>query len=135
MPLSKYNQKKLEQENQRIRRLYKTGEFSCADIARMYNKTRQRVWQVINGKKPSQKRPTKKELFQKNLKEARRQYDDTQCQLCWRKDNFGKPKMDTHHLDGNKKNNDLDNLITICSQCHAEVHTKARRMTKIKNRG
>ena len=52
MPLSKYNQRKKEAENQGIRKLYKTGEFSCADIARMFDKSRQRVWQVVSGYKP-----------------------------------------------------------------------------------
>ena len=48
--LSKYNQQKKEKENEKIRELYKTGNFSCADIAKMFNKTRQRVWQVISKK-------------------------------------------------------------------------------------
>lgn len=29
-----------------------------------------------------------------------------------------------HHIDGNKKNNNLTNLVTLCSQCHIKVHTQ-----------
>jgi 5-methylcytosine-specific restriction endonuclease McrA len=29
-----------------------------------------------------------------------------------------KNTLDTHHLDGNRKNNDPDNLVTVCASCH-----------------
>ena len=43
--------------------------------------------------------------------------DDYECVLCG----------DTifpmvHHLDGNLKNNKIDNLLTVCRQCHAKLH-------------
>jgi len=28
-----------------------------------------------------------------------------------------------HHKDGNKKNNSKDNLIVLCSSCHAYIHS------------
>jgi 5-methylcytosine-specific restriction endonuclease McrA len=27
-------------------------------------------------------------------------------------------QLDVHHLDGNKANNDLSNLQTLCANCH-----------------
>jgi len=30
--------------------------------------------------------------------------------------------VDVHHIDENKENNDLDNLITLCPNCHREIH-------------
>lgn len=52
--------------------------------------------------------------------------DNNKCQLCGNEE-----KLNVHHLDGNgeKKNgkrveNDtsLDNLITLCEQCHKDMH-------------
>ena len=33
-----------------------------------------------------------------------------------------------HHLDENRYNNNIDNLITLCKRCHQNLHTK-RNMT------
>ena len=31
-----------------------------------------------------------------------------------------------HHLDGDKKNQDLKNLITVCTRCHRRLHPRGR---------
>lgn len=31
-----------------------------------------------------------------------------------------------HHLDGNKKNQSLENLVTVCTSCHRRLHTRKR---------
>jgi len=31
-----------------------------------------------------------------------------------------------HHIDGNRENNALGNLLVVCSQCHAEIHSPGR---------
>jgi ribosomal protein L37AE/L43A len=43
--------------------------------------------------------------------------DNYQCQLCKRN-----IKLLVHHIDCNKNNNNLDNLITLCIQCHLGIH-------------
>jgi 5-methylcytosine-specific restriction endonuclease McrA len=48
--------------------------------------------------------------------------DEYTCQICGSKE-----KLVVHHIDGTGRgnemhNNDLDNLITICRGCHAEIH-------------
>ena len=83
-------------------------------IANVFGISRQRVHQIIKGRKRYSL-----ELFVKN---KIRQLDNNQCQVCWKIDNFGKKSMNVHHLNGNKKDNNPDNLITLCSQCHAELH-------------
>src|SRR4030042_5196439 len=38
------------------------------------------------------------------------------CEIC-----KGTEFLDCHHLDGNYKNNSLDNLITLCRGCHLNI--------------
>ena len=52
--------------------------------------------------------------------------DNYTCQFCGKTKEDGK-KIIVHHKDGNgwaKKNmnNRLDNLITLCVQCHMDIH-------------
>lgn len=58
--------------------------------------------------------------------------DNYQCQICGmsRKEHYKKYSKDLeiHHIDGNginkkkiDKNNDLDNLITLCCKCHKKI--------------
>lgn len=35
-----------------------------------------------------------------------------------------------HHLDGNLKNNKMNNLLTVCRQCHAELHGQNLRFNR-----
>lgn len=39
-----------------------------------------------------------------------------ECSVCSCGDN-----LETHHIDFNHKNNDLDNLITLCKRCHTII--------------
>lgn len=45
-----------------------------------------------------------------------RERDDHTCQMC------GGKAIDVHHIDYNKKNNNIDNLVTLCSSCHASTN-------------
>lgn len=39
------------------------------------------------------------------------------CELCGSKE-----FLCTHHIDGNRLNNELSNLITVCKKCHQKHH-------------
>jgi len=43
------------------------------------------------------------------------------CNICNSEEN-----VVAHHIDGNRTNNDLDNLIPLCRSCHGKVHSSAR---------
>ena len=66
----------------------------------------------------------------KTLKESVRQRDNYTCKLCGIKQKTNK-KHDVHHIDYNKKNNDPDNLITLCNSCHAKITSNRNRWTKM----
>lgn len=55
--------------------------------------------------------------FTDELKQAVRQRDNFICQIC------GKyPSFIPHHIDYDKKNNEPENLITLCESCHSKTN-------------
>lgn len=48
-----------------------------------------------------------------------------ECRICHR--HFY--NLDIHHIDGNHKNDVIENRIRICAKCHANIHHPS------KNRG
>ena len=50
--------------------------------------------------------------------------DDYTCQGCDMKEEDCYDYLDVHHIDTNKENNDLSNLVTLCPRCHGLEHRK-----------
>jgi 5-methylcytosine-specific restriction endonuclease McrA len=52
--------------------------------------------------------------------------DNYKCQLCGRKEEENlklfQACLSVHHIDYNKKNDDKNNLITLCLPCHSSTH-------------
>lgn len=44
-----------------------------------------------------------------------------ECHVCGRGENIV-----VHHRDGNRANNELENLVPLCRTCHAKVHSRDR---------
>jgi 5-methylcytosine-specific restriction endonuclease McrA len=59
--------------------------------------------------------------FNRQLKEMIRQRNNFTCQRCGAKEN-GK-KLAVHHIDFNKKNNGIENLVSLCNSCHSFITT------------
>lgn len=51
------------------------------------------------------------------LRKSIRQRDKYTCQVCNKE-----PSIQVHHIDYNKKNNNPDNLITLCRSCHMKTN-------------
>lgn len=72
-------------------------------------------------------------LRKKLLKEGLRQYA---CERCGNTEWQGVPiPLEVHHLDGDKRNNKINNLQLLCPNCHALTDTyRGRNVRKHKQR-
>jgi len=59
--------------------------------------------------------------FNQYLKKQIRQRDNYTCQECGVLEKQLKRKLSIHHIDYNKKNNNPDNLISLCPNCHSKT--------------
>ena len=61
--------------------------------------------------------------FTNELKEKIRKRDNYTCQKCDVKEKDYYRKLDVHHIDYNKKNIAIKNLISLCGKCNIKVNT------------
>ena len=47
-----------------------------------------------------------------------------QCAICGYHDDDDISLLDVHHIDSDRENNDLDNLIILCPNCHRKLTLK-----------
>lgn len=59
--------------------------------------------------------------FSNELKAFIKDRDNYICQICSR-DVYRSRHGHIHHINGNKADNNLDNLILLCSSCHSKIH-------------
>ena len=63
------------------------------------------------------------------LKESIRQRDNYCCRLCGKKQK--NRNHDVHHINYDKQNNNLLNLITLCDSCHPKTNFNRNKWVKI----
>lgn len=61
--------------------------------------------------------------FNEDLKEVIRNRDRRKCWICEKTELENKEKLAVHHIDYDKKNNNPDNLLSLCRECHARTNT------------
>lgn len=61
--------------------------------------------------------------FNNKLKKAVKDANNYTCQICRKNVEESKIKLDVHHIDYNKKNNNPSNLIPLCVSCHGKTGT------------
>jgi hypothetical protein len=72
-----------------------------------------------------------------NRRIARRVYwsehdrDMYECPDCGRRESELRKAFEVHHIDGNPKNNQLDNLVALCQLCHNIREEKKPSLTEI----
>lgn len=68
--------------------------------------------------------------FTTELKEQVRNRDNNCCRLCGltNEENieFYKGSLPIHHIDYNKQNSSINNLITLCNSCHAKTNANRK---------
>ena len=62
------------------------------------------------------------EKFDNDLREQVRFRDNYKCQVCGCSQLENKKQLDVHHIDYNKKNNNINNLIALCRRCHMKTN-------------
>jgi len=60
--------------------------------------------------------------FDNALKEQVRQRDHYKCRICGCSQVENERQLDVHHIDYDKKNNDMNNLLTLCVHCHRKTN-------------
>jgi len=55
-----------------------------------------------------------------------RERDDNSCQICEKTKEEEGRELSVHHIDYNKKNNEEENLITLCVSCHGSTSNPHR---------
>lgn len=54
------------------------------------------------------------------------------CECCGTTEWLGNPiKLEVHHLDGDRLNNELENLKLLCPNCHAYTETYCRKTATV----
>lgn len=64
--------------------------------------------------------------FTEELKEKVRDLHNRKCDKCYKHESEQSRKLDVHHIDGDKWNNDIKNLTSLCIACHSKVGNDAR---------
>ncbi|MCK4670866.1 MAG: HNH endonuclease [Nanoarchaeota archaeon] len=64
--------------------------------------------------------------FNNKLKEQIRKRDGFNCQECSTHQNKLKQKLSIHHINYNKKDNRVSNLISLCRRCHSQTNSNRK---------
>lgn len=68
--------------------------------------------------------------FNNNLKKTIRNRDEQKCQICGKTKLENNEELSIHHIDYDKRNNNLNNLISLCRDCHIRTNYKRKYWTK-----
>lgn len=115
------------ERNNKIKKLYQQG-LSYGSIGKLVGLSRARIHQIISGYNPC------KNYYERELKKFILKRDKYTCQWnekCKNKnvllkdddDDYCYSNLVIHHIDFNNKNNNPENLITLCKYCHLYFHS------------
>lgn len=62
--------------------------------------------------------------FTEELKEQIRLRDNRRCRVCGIYEINNGKRLEVHHIDYNKKNSAINNLISLCVRCHTKTNYK-----------
>ena len=118
-----YESDKKTDRNRRMTSLREKG-FSYGAIAKLFSISRQRVHQITSGYHAinlsfhhTGKHTNSPLFYLVRIRKIVYERDGNTCQRC----GVGE-RLLIHHLDNNDRNNNLTNLIVLCSPCHLTLH-------------
>lgn len=91
-----------------IIKLYKTKEFSYRNLSELFDISIQRVHQIVKNYKSFNHRGLSFNKIPLSLKN---------CEMCHKRSEI------IHHKDHNSANNNPNNLMQLCRNCHSLIHT------------
>ena len=96
---------------------YKTNQ-SGKGIHKKNNGSNIPIDEILEGKHPQyQTYKLKNKLIKAGIKENK-------CEICGISEWNGKPiQTELHHIDGNRTNHKLSNLMMLCPNCHSQTET------------
>jgi len=101
---------------ERMQELKNKG-LSYQAIGLVFGISRQRVHQLISGYDKPRKSGQHPNGWYTKIKLSVLVRDDMKCQKCGETDS-----LTIHHIDGDDRNNDIPNLLTLCNNCHLDLH-------------
>ena len=103
---------------------YKSNQ-SGKGIHKNNNGSNIQIDEILEGKHPQyQTYKLKNKLIKAGIKENK-------CEICGISEWNGKPiKMELHHIDGDRTNHKLSNLMMLCPNCHSQTETFRARNIK-----
>jgi 5-methylcytosine-specific restriction endonuclease McrA len=119
---------------QNIDTIKETADCANCGVVRIINKPRNkgnRGWICQKAKQQRNHYSAKINGTRNNKTKKYRKYVEDKCSRC----GFVPEDMcqlDVDHIDGNNKNNNIENLQTLCSNCH-RIKTKINRDGSYKN--
>ena len=93
----------------------KTIGFAYSQIGEILGISKQRVHQLVASYHSG------KGAVSRDLSRLIRERDSNMCVVCGKADN-----LHIHHIDGDRRNNKLSNMVTICATCHQANHFKGK---------
>ncbi|MCH7568464.1 MAG: HNH endonuclease [Nanoarchaeota archaeon] len=70
--------------------------------------------------------------FTEELKERVRNRDKRTCQICFKPET--EKRLDVHHINENKRDNNMKNLISLHHYCHIILHNKRLKFKNVVDR-
>lgn len=93
----------------------------------MVNTNKKIITHDDNIKKAAYTKPKRKRISEKNKKLLQKEVN-SKCPKC---DYTGVTELDIHHIDGNIENNNFNNLLMLCPNCHKKVTNGNIKMKEI----
>jgi 5-methylcytosine-specific restriction protein A len=103
--------------------LVKIGEKFCPDCQPREKKREQAKTREYDQKRGSATQRGYNAHWQKVR--LRKLKQNPLCQKCENFPIFRKADL-VHHIDGNSKNNAMENLMSVCTACHEKIHKNDR---------